>query len=121
MIATTASLADLLAELKVLGRSERNLIIDRLEPQDRSRVIRLLGRETVTPPPTFDALASLSPWLSESLAQARQRDGHRAAATITQATRDALLEAERLLPTEGAAPSSRTSFLHRIIARRVGR
>lgn len=116
-MAAKASLADLLAELSSLSAGERRLIVDGLGEHDRERVVRLLGKATVTPPPSFDALASLSPWLAESLAAARATVPLPKTANLTAATRDALLDAERLLPTEAARANSSPSLLQRLLAR----
>lgn len=116
------TLAELLVELHQLGARERRRIIDRLDENDRERVGRMVGIAKATPPPSFDALANLSPWLSESLAAARGKGDRSRVAGFTNATRDALLDAERLLPTSRLAHdgAGRPSLLGRLFAKSDG-
>ena len=116
------TLAELLVELHQLGARERRLIIDRLDENDRDRVSRMVGLAKTKPAPSFDALASLSPWLSESLAAARSKGNRSRGTSFTNATRDALLDAERLLPTSRLAHdgASHLSLLGRLFAKSDG-
>lgn len=93
-------LIDLVVELRLLGRRDRRSILDRLGAPDRERVASLLGKTDPKAAPTFDALAALSPWLSESLADVHASHRQGRASIVTAATREALLQAERLLPQQ---------------------
>lgn len=100
MSRASLSLIDLVVELRLLGRRDRNSILDRLDAPNRKRVVSLLGKAGKKAVPTFDALAELSPWLSESLADAHASRRQESAPVFTSATREALLQAERLLPQQ---------------------
>lgn len=115
------TLAELLVELHQLGARERRRIIDRLDESDRERVSRMMGIAKAKPAPSFDALANLSPWLSESLAAARSEGNRSRVVSFTNATRDALVDAERLLPSSGPAHNGAThsSLLGRLFAKSV--
>ncbi|WP_294122210.1 hypothetical protein [Sphingomonas sp.] len=89
------ALVDLVLELHQLGAGDRKAILQRLEDEEKKLILAQLGRIKKRPETSFDALASLSPWLAESLAAARN-----GAPSLTPATREALLDAERLLPAE---------------------
>ncbi len=96
MMRPSPALVELIVELHQLGSSDRKSLLSRLDPGDREIIQAQLTKLARRPAPSFDALASLSPWLAESLAAARSGDG----GVLTPATREALLDAERLLPTK---------------------
>ena len=110
-----ASLAmiDLVAELQGLRPGERRALLARLEPGERQRIEGQLAKLAKRPEPSFDALACLSPWLAESLAEARSGDK----GNLPLAPRDALIEAERLLPSAKPAREAKPSLLDRFLAR----
>lgn len=104
-------LIDLILELHQLGAGDRKAILQRLGDEEKTLILAQLDRIHKRPEPSFDALASLSPWLAESLAVARSGEP-----SLTRATREALLDAERLLPA-GAVPKA--PFMRRISKRKA--
>lgn len=111
MMNASPALIDLILELHRLGASDRKVILGRLDEEDRELVIAQLRRIERRSEPSFDALASLSPWLAESLAAARSGDHG-----LTGATCESLLDAERLLP---ANPGPRASLTRRLTRRKA--
>lgn len=105
------ALIDLILELHQLGAGDRKAILERLDDEEKKLILAQLGRIQKRPEPSFDALASLSPWLAESLAAARSGES-----SLTRATREVLLDAERLLPSE-AEPKA--PFALRFIKRKA--
>ena len=104
-------LAELVVELHRLGKHDRNFILGRISEPERKLILAQLARIKVRPEPSFDALANLSPWLAESLAAARNGEPR-----LTAAAREALLDAERLLPTK---PRPRIPLARRIFAKKA--
>lgn len=94
------ALIDLIVELHDLRPIDRRAILERFEPFEREIIENMLRKVAEPAPPSFDALASLSPWLAESLGTARSLPSN-----LTPATREALIEAEQVLPR--AAPPAR--------------
>jgi hypothetical protein len=114
MRGSSPALIDLMVELHQLRPADRRAILERLEPDDRGRIEAHLLKAMAPPEPSFDALAGLSPWLVESLAAARSRNGN----VLTPATSEALNEAERLLPRRAAESreAPQPSLLDRLLA-----
>lgn len=107
------ALVELMVELHQLGASDRRAILARLEPIERQRIEGHLQKLTALTEPSFDALATLSPWLAECLAEARSgADGR-----LTHATREALADAERLLPRDQPVPKSSLSLIDRFLGK----
>ena len=104
------ALIELLAELHQQSAAGRRAILAGLEPEERQRIEGHLARFEQRAEPNFDALACLSPWLSDSLAEARSGTGGR----LTMATREALADAERLLPRDRPTPENGASLLDRL-------
>jgi len=114
MTRPSPALIDLVVELHELAPGDRRAILGRFEPFEREIIENCLQKAIEPAPPSFDALAGLSPWLVDSLGAARTGPSG-----LTPATREALLEAERLLPR--AAPPAeprRPSLLDRAFAKR---
>ena len=105
------ALVEMIVELHQLGAGDRKAILERLGDEDKKLIIAQWGRIRQRPEPSFNALASLSPWLAESLAAARSGES-----SLTRATRDVLFDAERLLPSE-ARPNA--PFARRFIKRKA--
>ena len=105
------ALVELIAELHQLGASGRRAILADLEPEDRQRIEGQLKRFEQRAEPNFDALACLSPWLAESLAEARSGKG----GNLTMATCEALVDAERLLPRDRPPAEASRSLLDKIL------
>jgi hypothetical protein len=113
MIHPSPALVDLIVELHQLGAADRYAILERLEPQERELIEAHLKRAAQRPEPSFDALAALSPWLADSLMAARAGQ-----ATLARATCEALIDAERLLPSKAEPLNSvRPSLLQRLFSR----
>ena len=104
------ALIELIAELHQRSAADRRAILADLEPEDRQRIAAHLKRFEQRLEPNFDALACLSPWLAESLAEARSSTGGK----MTLATCEALADAERLLPRDKPSPV-RVSLIERIL------
>lgn len=107
------ALVDLMVELSALAAADRRAILAGLEPGERQQVEHHLQKVSKAAEPSFDALAMLSPWLAESLAEARSGKGER----LTPAVREALIEAERLLPRDKPAKNHSPSLLERLFKR----
>lgn len=107
------ALAELLVELHRVRAADRRAILARLEPSERLLVGGHLEELEERAQPRFDALATLSPWLAESLAEARSG----ASDKLTAATREALAEAERLLPRDKPPPGPRLAFIDKLLRR----
>lgn len=112
-------LVGLLVDLKRMGRTERGWVLAQLEDEERGQVERLLEQSN-RKPPKFDALARLSPWLADALADARKADDATVAKRMTHATRAALIDAERLLDTSAKPAADSRSWYARLLKRSHG-
>lgn len=95
----------LLAELRSLSDHELGQVLAHLAEGEQRQILALLESGRSKAEPAFEALVGLSPWLLGRLEAARSPD-RKPGASMTEATRKALLEAEEQLAKVATQPKA---------------
>ncbi len=106
-----------MSELRELSGRELRLTLNGLTPEERAEVARML--ESAAAPsaaPSFELLVGLSPWLLKAVDEVKADAG---GASLTQATKAALLKALNQVATPGATSTARPFPPARALIRRL--